>query len=123
AAVMNVGSYAENENVKLYVNDNIVDSKIITLNGREAEKVNFTYAFTTTGTYTVTVDTLEAKEVLCMNPPVWIDSDNDGVMDEGESRFLSIQAAIDNASSGDEIKVKPGTYDTRIEVFPIVVNA
>ncbi|GAI54449.1 unnamed protein product, partial [marine sediment metagenome] len=49
AAVMNVGSYAENENVKLYVNDNIVDSKIITLNGREAEKVNFTYAFTTIG--------------------------------------------------------------------------
>ena len=122
AAVMNVGSYAENENVKLYVNDNIVDSKIIALNGREAEKVNFTYAFTTTGTYTVTVDTLEAKEVLCMDPPVWIDSDNDGVMDDGEPRFLSIQAAIDNASSGDEIKANPRTYDTHIEVFPIVVN-
>lgn len=123
AIVTNTGSFKKKEKVKLYVDKKVADWKEVTLNSREVKEVSFAYKFAENkGIRSVTIGDLKAQKLSVIEPFVWIDKDNDGVMGNNDSTFLSIQDAIDNASSGDVIRVKPGYYDTELLVFPIRVN-
>jgi len=46
--------------------------------------------------------------------PVFIDTNTNGVLDPGEQSFLTIQAAINAATSGNTIVATAGTYNERI---------
>jgi hypothetical protein len=51
--------------------------------------------------------------------PVFIDTNKNGVLDSGESSFLTIQSAINAAASGQTIHVTPGTYT---EIGQIIIS-
>jgi len=122
AIVTNTGSFKKKEKVNLYVDGKVAYWKEVTLNGGEAKEVSFACKLAEKGVHGITMGNLEAQKLSVIEPFAWIDKDNDGVIGVNDPTFLSIQAAIDNANSGDVIRVKPGYYDTDIQVFPIRVN-
>jgi len=122
AIVTNTGSFEKKEKVKLYVDGKVADWKEVTMNGRETKEVSFTHKLAEKGVHNATIGDLEAQKLSVIEPFVWIDKDNDGAIGSNDPTFLSIQAAIDNASGGDVIRVKPGYYDTELLIFPLRVN-
>lgn len=122
AIVTNIGSFKKKEKVKLYVDGKVADWKEVLLNGGEAREVSFTYKAENNGVHRVTMGDLKEQKLSVMELFAWIDKDNDGVIGGNDPTFSSIQAAIDNANSGDVIRVKLGYYDTDIQLFPIRVN-
>ncbi len=52
---------------------------------------------------------------------VFIDLNKNGVLDAGEWNGTSIQAAVDNATAGDVIKVEPGVYKENVIINTSII--
>ena len=129
-SVKNIGSYDNTDNVKLYVNNEVVDYKELILGPGEKETLSFGYHLQVGSAYKIWIANLVPVRIRIPGELGTVSVDDDwvdpakvpGNLTYGENAFASIGDGVGVVGAGGEILVMPGIYDDSIEDFPIVID-
>jgi parallel beta-helix repeat protein len=119
AHIQNIGSDVLQETLELCHDGRVLGSRQVRLDPGESDTVKMTVSFSGPGHYTVTAGLLSKS--VSVNP-IWIDDNNNGLIDGNERSFVHFGEALEAAKAGDVILVNPGHFHVDAEALPLVVD-
>jgi parallel beta-helix repeat protein len=119
AHIQNTGSDALQEPLELYHDGRLLASRQVRLDPGESDTLKMTVSFSGPGNYTVTAGPISKS--ISVNP-IWIDDNDNGLIDAGERSFVHFGEALEAAQSGDIILVNPGHFHVDSSALPLIVD-